>query len=216
MDSNSWARKVATAQSVDDVVAMIRQYLDTRDSGEMEKLPEACVPPPNLGRAEISEFAYRLAAYHNHDDDARLVTRMAAVLSRAAVRIAELDRAGPETQSHAIVRASRKELRKLGGELRKLAALASGRPALRPAIEAMHARYEELMSIAMESRVLHEEMRREPDFLRKGHLARRTVDVQRHFNACFSAYSEAFNRAQPGSAAALPPARRSPWSPATA
>ena len=49
-------------------------------------------PPPDLGRDDISDFAYRLAAYHSHDDSARLVQRISSVVSRAAVRLAELDR----------------------------------------------------------------------------------------------------------------------------
>ena len=92
MDSSSWARRVEEASSIDSVVALVNEYLATRDPGDMDRLPVECAPPRQVGREQISEFAYRLAAYHAHDETARLVQRLASVISRAAVRMAELDR----------------------------------------------------------------------------------------------------------------------------
>ena len=92
MDSPSWAKKVEEASSPDAVIALVREYLDSRDGQEMRRLPRECVPPPQLGREQIADFAYRLAAYHGHDDNARLVQRLSSVVSRAAVRLAELER----------------------------------------------------------------------------------------------------------------------------
>ena len=92
MDSNSWARKVEEASTPEMVITLLRDYLATRDPEEMRRLPPECVPPASLGRDGISDFAYRLAAYHAHDDSARLVQRISSVVSRAAVRLAELDR----------------------------------------------------------------------------------------------------------------------------
>jgi hypothetical protein len=92
VDSVSWARKVEDAGSTDAVIELVREYLTTRDDGDMERLPRECAPPPHLGREEIADFAYRLAAYHGHDEAARLVQRVSSVVSRAAVRLAELER----------------------------------------------------------------------------------------------------------------------------
>ncbi|HET6263238.1 MAG TPA: hypothetical protein VFD95_00165 [Usitatibacter sp.] len=92
MDSNSWARKVEEASTPEMVITLLRDYLATRDPDEMRRLPKECVPPRDLGRDAIADFAYRLAAYHSHDDSARLVQRISSVVSRAAVRLAELDR----------------------------------------------------------------------------------------------------------------------------
>jgi len=92
VDSNSWARKVEEASTAETVITLLRDYLATRDPDEMRRLPKECVPPPDLGRDTIADFAYRLAAYHSHDDSARLVQRISSVVSRAAVRLAELDR----------------------------------------------------------------------------------------------------------------------------
>jgi hypothetical protein len=92
VDSNSWARKVEEAPTAETVIALLRDYLATRDPDEMRRLPQECAPPPDLRREDIADFAYRLAAYHSHDESARLVQRISGVVSRAAVRLAELDR----------------------------------------------------------------------------------------------------------------------------
>lgn len=92
MDSSSWARRVEDAPTIESVVALVREYLDTRDPSDLGRLPAECAPPSQVGRQQITEFAYRLAAYHSHDETARLVQRLSSVISRAAVRLAELDR----------------------------------------------------------------------------------------------------------------------------
>ena len=94
MDSHSWARKVEEASTPDAVVALVRDYIASRDGQEMKRLPRECSPPQQISREQIADFAYRLAAYHGHDDDARLVQRLSSVVSRAAVRLAELERRG--------------------------------------------------------------------------------------------------------------------------
>ena len=94
VDSHSWARKVEEASSTDAVVALVRDYIASRDGQEMKRLPRECSPPQQISREQIADFAYRLAAYHGHDDDARLVQRLSSVVSRAAVRLAELERRG--------------------------------------------------------------------------------------------------------------------------
>ena len=98
MDSNAWARKVEEATTPEKVIGLLRDYLATRDPDEMKRLPLECVPPADLGRDDIADFAYRLAAYHSHDETARLVQRVSSVVSRAAVRLAELDRRPGERQ----------------------------------------------------------------------------------------------------------------------
>jgi hypothetical protein len=92
MDSGSWARKVEEASSAEAVISLLRDYLASRDPSDMRRLPAECRPPVQLGQPEVADFAYRLAAYHAHDDSARLVQRISSVVSRAAVRIAELER----------------------------------------------------------------------------------------------------------------------------
>lgn len=109
MDSNSWAKRVEEARTADEIVALVRAYLDSRDPDEMRLLPRECALPERIAREEISDFAYRLAAYHGHGDATRLVQRLSSVVSRAAVRMAELERR-PDTRLHAARRASTREL----------------------------------------------------------------------------------------------------------
>ncbi len=92
MDSLSWTRKVEEAPTAEMVIDLVRDYVATRDAGDMERLPKECAPPLRYGREEIADFAYRLAAYHGHDEASRLVQRISSVISRAAVRLAELER----------------------------------------------------------------------------------------------------------------------------
>jgi hypothetical protein len=83
---------VEEAASAEEVVRLVRDYLASRDPADLALLPQECAPPTHVARERISEFAYRLAAYHAHDQNARLVQRISSVISRAAVRLAELDR----------------------------------------------------------------------------------------------------------------------------
>ena len=92
MDSLSWARKVEEAPTAEMVIDLVRDYVATRERGDMERLPKECAAPQRYGREEIADFAYRLAAYHGHDETSRLVQRLSSVISRAAVRLAELER----------------------------------------------------------------------------------------------------------------------------
>lgn len=92
MDSLSWARKLEEAPTPETVVDLVRDFVSTRDPADMGRLPRECAPPQRFGREEVADFAYRLAAYHGHDDDSRLVQRLSSVISRAAVRLAELER----------------------------------------------------------------------------------------------------------------------------
>ena len=92
MDSNAWARKVEAARTADEVVSLVREYVATRDSRDLALLPAHCPPPRLFTAEEIADCAYRMAAYHGHDDTARVIQRIGSVLSRAAVRLAELSR----------------------------------------------------------------------------------------------------------------------------
>src|SRR5690348_516838 len=92
MDSSSWARRIEDAPSEADVVDLVRQYLETRDPRDIAVLPADCRPPRFYSPEDIIDTAYRMAAYHGHDDAARVIHRIGGVMSRAAVRLAELAR----------------------------------------------------------------------------------------------------------------------------
>ena len=90
MDSASWIKRIEVATSQGEVVDLVRQYIESRDPRDIAALPADCRPGRYQTPADISECAYRLAAYHGHDDNARVIQRISGVLSRASVRLAEL------------------------------------------------------------------------------------------------------------------------------
>ena len=90
MDSASWITRIEVATSQAEVVELVRQYLESRDPRDLASLPVDCQPGRYQTAAEIAECAYRLAGYHGHDDNARAIQRVGAVMSRASVRLAEL------------------------------------------------------------------------------------------------------------------------------
>ena len=93
MDTPAWSSKIDNAQSAGEVSALVREYLATRAPEELAILPEECAPPPTLTPADIADCAYRLVAYHAHDEGlSRVIQRIGSVLSRASVRLAELAR----------------------------------------------------------------------------------------------------------------------------
>ena len=92
MDSASWIKRIEAGTSEAEVIELVRQYIESRDPREIASLPTDCQPERYQTAADIAECAYRLAAYHGHDDNARVIQRISGVLSRASVRLAELAR----------------------------------------------------------------------------------------------------------------------------
>lgn len=90
-DSQAWWQRISTAQSPDEVVALVREYFATRDPDHLALLPGECRPTSSFSPQDIADCAYRLAAYHSDDEDvSRLMQRIGSVLSRASIRLAEL------------------------------------------------------------------------------------------------------------------------------
>jgi len=92
VDSPSWAKRVEEAASPETVVQLVGEFLASRDGGQMSRLPRECLPPTQLDRDQIADFAYRLVSYHGHDEAREVVEALSGVVSRAAVRLAELER----------------------------------------------------------------------------------------------------------------------------
>ena len=92
MDTPLWSKRLDEAKSQEEVVGLVREYIESRDPEQLALLPPECTVPEHFTPDEIAQCAYALSAHHGHDDSARIVQRMASVLSRAAVRLAELKR----------------------------------------------------------------------------------------------------------------------------
>jgi len=92
MDSGTWVRRIGEAPSQDDVLRLAQEYLVTRDPRDLALLPPDLQPPRTFTPEDLGSFSYRLAAYHGHEETARVIHRIASVIARAAVRLAELSR----------------------------------------------------------------------------------------------------------------------------
>ena len=93
MDTPAWSSKIDNAQSAGEVSSLVRQYLASRAPADLAILPRECAPDRALSPEEIADCAYRLAAYHSHDEGlSRVIQRIGSILSRASIRLAELAR----------------------------------------------------------------------------------------------------------------------------
>ena len=93
MDTPAWSSRIDNAQSAGEVSSLVRQYLASRAPADLAVLPQECTPERALTPEEIADCAYRLAAYHSHDEGlSRVIQRIGGVLTRASVRLAELAR----------------------------------------------------------------------------------------------------------------------------
>jgi hypothetical protein len=97
MDSEAWAKRIQRAASEAEVVELARQYLESRDPGDIARLPADCRPPQHYTPGGVADCAYRMAGYHGHDEAARLIHRLGLVMTGAAVRLAELARGESKT-----------------------------------------------------------------------------------------------------------------------
>ena len=194
MVSSSWARRLESADRIEDVVALVREYLHSRDPADLAQLPEGLAPPRTLGRDEIAAYAYRLAAHHGHGDDARVTQRLSGVLGRAAVRIAELSARNGRSRAHVGSGAARKEL------------VATPPP---PEAEELRRLYLQLASLHMEMVSLNQELKHERDMLRIGPLARAESRVRRAWLWGLKRYGEALTAWRRALPEAHRPARRS-------
>ncbi len=98
VDTPSWTNRVATAATEAEVLTIVREYVAAK-SDAIAALPTACRPNEVNDARSLVDTAYRLAAYHSHGEDARLVQNFAAFFARASSRLAELSaRAASEPQ----------------------------------------------------------------------------------------------------------------------
>ena len=80
------------ANSENEVVAIVREYVATLSEGDVARLPDPCKPPVIDSAATISEFAFALVRHHCIVDGAtaRLVTKLSALLTYAERRLRKL------------------------------------------------------------------------------------------------------------------------------
>ena len=92
MDTPAWTSRVEHATSIDEVIKLVCDYVQSRKQEDMARLPQECRFDCPLDSPEVvADCAYRLAAYHpGQEGDAELIERLSGFFSRASVRLAEL------------------------------------------------------------------------------------------------------------------------------
>jgi len=89
MTSITWERRVDGARSVDEVIAIAREFLARLDPDEINALPRKCRPPAKIVDGDdIGMYAYDLVRYECEDgDSAELVHRLARFFSQASMQV---------------------------------------------------------------------------------------------------------------------------------
>ena len=87
--SASWKQLLATARTVQQVVAVSNDFLDRIDARTALELPAPCRPRPMRSSADISEYAYDLKRWTHAATGAGqpTVERLAAFFTEAAHRL---------------------------------------------------------------------------------------------------------------------------------
>src|SRR5688500_827120 len=92
MDTTKWLARVTEADSPAQVLELVNRYIATRDPEVLAALPAECRHAPMDNADEVAACAYRLSAYHGHDDANRVVQRLSAFFSHASLKLTELAR----------------------------------------------------------------------------------------------------------------------------
>ena len=94
MVPRSWQDRLDEANSYSDVVSIARAFVAAFSAGDIERLPPHCRPGKLDSREDVRQFANTLVRHHCAEDAAseRLVAKLAAFFSAAAIRLGELDR----------------------------------------------------------------------------------------------------------------------------
>jgi hypothetical protein len=86
----TWLARIDSTKTPDELLETARAYLASWSEAEIALLPEECRPPALASTTELQDYAWQLARYHGHGDNARLVYRAATFFARASIRLAEL------------------------------------------------------------------------------------------------------------------------------
>ena len=92
MDTPAWIRRVEHANSIDEVVRIVCEYVQSRPQEDIARLPADCrFECPLSSPDEVADCAYRLAAHHEGQaGDAQVIGRVSGFFTRASVRLSEL------------------------------------------------------------------------------------------------------------------------------
>jgi hypothetical protein len=90
MDTTKWMARLSQANSAEEVLDLVNQYLASRDPQVLASIPPECALAPLRTPDDVSACAYRLSAYHGHDDANRVVQRISTFFSHASFRLSEL------------------------------------------------------------------------------------------------------------------------------
>ena len=92
MDTTKWIARLGQAAAPAEVIDLVNQYVATRDPQLLAALPAECRIGTLRTADEIIGCAYRLSAYHGHDEASRVVQRLSSFFAQASLRLAELAR----------------------------------------------------------------------------------------------------------------------------
>ena len=100
-----WRLKLDAAKHEDEILAIVRAYLDAQDPAALECLPETARPGHIVDAHELATCAYNIVAAHcasaNGPDDGGVLYRLATFFAYAQARTAFL--ASPAARQRAYI-----------------------------------------------------------------------------------------------------------------
>jgi pheromone shutdown protein TraB len=87
----TWEERLANATSEEEVVEVARDYLATLSHTEFALLPEKLRPHKIVDASDITTYAFELVRHECEESSQhRLVQRIAHIMSRASIRLAQI------------------------------------------------------------------------------------------------------------------------------
>jgi hypothetical protein len=87
----TWQERLDSAAFESDVVDVVRDYLATLTHEEHMYLPANLRPQKIVDANDVTTYAFELVRHECHDEGAqRLVQRLANIMSRASIRLAQI------------------------------------------------------------------------------------------------------------------------------
>ena len=100
-----WRGKLDAARHEDEILAIVRAYIDAQHPDDLESLPAAARPGHIVDSHELAGCAYNIVAAHcasaNGPDDGGLLYRLATFFAHAQARVASL--ASPAARQRAYI-----------------------------------------------------------------------------------------------------------------
>jgi hypothetical protein len=91
VNPSGWDERLELCDTEHEVIQVAREFVAMLEPWEVSLLPTPCKPPKLLTAADVAEYAFEVVCWErDHSDRSLLVSKMAAFLARASIRLTQL------------------------------------------------------------------------------------------------------------------------------